>query len=127
MFSKKDRQAGREAKSDLLAVQLRSVTARLTSCAVISLDCCKVQIYLKEFLHETKFPGVNAAHRVGRGNRILQREKNGTEYINDQINLDGNYCCEENMETHHSIPVHPLKQSQCHATTCEVYKSIDVF
>lgn len=52
---------------------------------------------LKEFLEETKFPGVNAAERVGRGDRILQREQNGTEYINDQRNVDGSYCSEENM------------------------------
>lgn len=64
---------------------------------------------------------------LAEGTESCNEKKNSTEYINDQRNLDGNYCCEENMETHHSIPVHPLKQSQCHATTCEVYKSIDVF
>lgn len=94
---------------------LLRVTAPPASC-----ECCKVHVDLKESVEEAKVPGVNAAQRVGRGDRILQREQNGTEYFNDQRNLDGNYCCEENMETQHSIPVHPLKQSQCHATTCEV-------
>lgn len=64
---------------------------------------------------------------LAEGTESCNGKKTVQNTSNDQINLDGNYCCEENMETHHSIPVHPLKQSQCHATTCEVYKSIDVF
>lgn len=81
-----------------------------------------------QFGRNQNLAGVNAAKCVGRGDRILQREQNSTEYINEQRNLNDSYCSEEKMWTHHSIPVHPLKQSQqCHATTCEVYKSIDVF
>lgn len=65
--------------SSVCSVKKRVLLAALghctTGCAQIDLECCKMHKNLKEFLEETKFPGVNAAQCVGRGDRILQQKR----------------------------------------------------